>query len=53
MVDPAVFASVGIDPEEFTGFAFGLGIDRMAMLKYGIDNIKHLYENDMRFLEQF
>ncbi len=53
MVDPAVFGFVGIDPEEYTGFAFGLGIDRIAMLKYGIDHIRHLYDNDVRFLEQF
>ena len=53
MVDPEVFKSVGYDPEEFQGFAFGLGIDRIAMLYYGIDNIKHLYENDLRFLNQF
>lgn len=53
MVDPKVFEFVGIDPERYTGFAFGLGIDRMAMLRYGIDNIKYLLENDMRFLEQF
>lgn len=53
MVDPAVFASVGIDAERYTGFAFGLGIDRMAMLKYGIDHIRHFFENDLRFLEQF
>lgn len=53
MVDPAVFGFVGIDPEEYTGFAFGLGIDRIAMLKYGIDHIRHLFDNDARFLEQF
>jgi len=53
MVDPAVFDAVGIDPEEYTGFAFGLGIDRMTMLLYGIDHIRHLYESDVRFLEQF
>jgi len=53
MVDPAVYGFVGIDPEEYTGFAFGLGIDRMAMLKYGIDHIRHFFENDLRFLEQF
>lgn len=53
IVDPKVFEFVGIDPERYTGFAFGLGIDRMAMLRYGIDNIKYLLENDMRFLEQF
>ena len=53
MVDPAVFGFVGIDPEAYTGFAFGLGIDRIAMLKYGIDHIRHLYDNDVRLLEQF
>jgi phenylalanyl-tRNA synthetase alpha chain len=53
MVDPKVFEFVGIDPEKYSGFAFGLGIDRMAMIKYGIDNIKYLLENDIRFLEQF
>ncbi|MEJ2366835.1 MAG: phenylalanine--tRNA ligase subunit alpha [Acidobacteriota bacterium] len=53
MVDPNVFQSVGIDPEEYSGFAFGLGIDRIAMLKFHIDNIKYFYENDLRFLEQF
>jgi len=53
MVDPAVFAGVGIDPEEWTGFAFGLGIERMAMLRYGIDDIRLFYENDLRFLRQF
>lgn len=53
MVDPKVFEFVGIDPDKYSGFAFGLGIDRITMLKYGIDNIKYLIENDMRFLEQF
>jgi phenylalanyl-tRNA synthetase alpha chain len=53
MVDPNVFRAVGYDPEEVTGFAFGLGIERMAMLKYGIDNIRLLFENDVRFLRQF
>lgn len=53
MVHPKVLRGVGIDPEEFTGFAFGLGIDRMAALIYGIDDIRLLYENDTRFLEQF
>ena len=53
MVDPAVFGFVGLDPGEYSGFAFGLGIDRMAMLKYGIDNIKYFYESDLAFLEQF
>jgi phenylalanyl-tRNA synthetase alpha chain len=53
MVDPNVFKSVGYDPEVYTGYAFGMGIDRITMLKYGIDDIRLLYENDMRFLEQF
>ena len=53
MVHPNVLETVGIDPEEFSGFAFGLGIDRMAALMYGIDDIRLLYENDVRFLVQF
>jgi len=53
MVDPAVFANVGYDPEEFSGFAFGLGVERIAMLKYGISDIRLFFENDWRFLEQF
>jgi phenylalanyl-tRNA synthetase alpha chain len=53
MVHPAVFEAVGYDPEEVTGFAFGLGIERIAMLKYGIDDIRLFFENDLRFLQQF
>ncbi|HLG17976.1 MAG TPA: phenylalanine--tRNA ligase subunit alpha [Blastocatellia bacterium] len=53
MVHPNVLEVVGIDPEEFSGFAFGLGIDRMAALMYSIDDIRLLFENDVRFLEQF
>ena len=53
MVHPKVLEMAGYNPEEITGFAFGLGIERIAMLKYGIDDIRLLYENDMRFLEQF
>jgi phenylalanyl-tRNA synthetase alpha chain len=53
MVHPNVLEAVGIDPEEFSGFAFGLGIDRMAGLMYDIDDIRLLFENDIRFLEQF
>ncbi len=53
MVNPAVFEAVGYNPEEVTGFAFGMGIERIAMLKYGIDDIRMFFENDMRFLEQF
>jgi len=53
MVDPNVFQAVGYDPEKITGFAFGMGIDRQAMLKYGINDIRLLFENDVRFLRQF
>ena len=53
MVDPNVLTAVGIDPEEWTGFAFGLGIERIAMRKYGITDIRLLFENDARFLRQF
>lgn len=53
MVDPNVFDAVGIDSEKYTGFAFGMGVDRIAMLLYGIDDIRLLYDNDIRFLEQF
>jgi len=53
MIDPEVFKMVGYDPEVYSGFAFGLGIERIAMLKYGIDDIRLFYENDLRFLSQF
>lgn len=53
MVDPAVFGFVKIDPKKYSGFAFGMGIERIAMLKYAISDIRLFYENDMRFLEQF
>ena len=53
MIDPEVLKMVDYDPEEFSGFAFGLGIERIAMLKYGIDDIRLFYENDLRFLKQF
>jgi phenylalanyl-tRNA synthetase alpha chain len=53
MVNPALYSFVGYDPEEFTGFAFGMGAERLAMLKYGIDDIRLFYENDLRFLQQF
>jgi phenylalanyl-tRNA synthetase alpha chain len=53
MIHPAVFEHCALDPEEFTGFAFGLGIDRIAMLRYGINDIRLLYENAPRFLAQF
>ena len=53
MIDPEVFKMVDYDPEAFSGFAFGLGVERIAMLKYGIDDIRLYYENDLRFLSQF
>jgi phenylalanyl-tRNA synthetase alpha chain len=53
MVDPEVFAHVGIDPEVYTGFAFGMGIERMAMLRHNVSDIKLYYEGDLRFLQQF
>ena len=53
MVHPNVLRNCGIDPEEYSGFAFGFGIDRMVMLSYGLDDIRLLYESDMRFLNQF
>jgi phenylalanyl-tRNA synthetase alpha chain len=53
MVDPEVYRFVHYDPEIYSGFAFGLGIERVAMLKYGIDDIQLFYRNDMRFLRQF
>ena len=53
MVDPEVFKSVNLDPEEWSGFAFGIGVERIAMLSYCIDDIRHFYQNDLRFLKQF
>ena len=53
MVNPAVFKHVGYDTEKYTGYAFGMGVDRIAMLRYQIDDIRILYENDVRFLQQF
>ncbi len=53
MVHPAVFENVGYDTKKYTGFAFGMGIERLAMLKYGIDDLRKFFENDMRFLGQF
>jgi phenylalanyl-tRNA synthetase alpha chain len=53
MVHPKVLQMSGYDPEQVTGFAFGMGVERIAMLKYGIDDLRLLYENDVRFLEQF
>jgi len=53
MVHPALYENVGYDADRYTGFAFGMGVERIAMLKYGIDDIRKFFENDMRFLEQF
>ena len=53
MVHPQVFRNVGYDQEEITGFAFGMGVERIAMIKYGIDDIRQFYYNDVRFLAQF
>lgn len=53
MVDPAVYGFVGYDPDKYSGFAFGMGIERVAMLKYGLDDIRMFYESDLRFLSQF
>ncbi|MEM7674330.1 MAG: phenylalanine--tRNA ligase subunit alpha [Verrucomicrobiota bacterium] len=53
MVDPAVFEAVGYDPDIYSGYAFGFGLERLAMILYGIDDIRHFYQNDLRFLRQF
>jgi len=53
MVHPNVLRAVGIDPERYTGFAFGLGVERFAMLRYGVDDLRSFYDNDVRFLRQF
>ena len=53
MVDPNVLAGVGIDPEEYTGFAFGFGLERIAMVRYDIDEIRTFFDGDVRFLAQY
>jgi phenylalanyl-tRNA synthetase alpha chain len=53
MVNPAVYGFVGYDPKRYSGFAFGIGVDRFAMLKYGISDIQLFFQNDVRFLRQF
>ena len=53
MVHPKVLENCGIDSDKYTGFAFGFGLDRIAMLKYGITDLRLMYENDVRFLNQF
>jgi phenylalanyl-tRNA synthetase alpha chain len=53
MVHPNVFRHVGYDPEKFTGFAFGMGVERVAMRRWKLDDVRYLVENDVRFLSQF
>ncbi len=53
MIDPEVFKSVNYDPEVYSGFAFGMGLERVAMLKYGVSDLRLFFENDQRFLRQF
>jgi phenylalanyl-tRNA synthetase alpha chain len=53
MVHPKVFQAVGYDPDQWSGWAFGFGIERIAMIRYGIGDIRLFYENDLRFLRQF
>jgi phenylalanyl-tRNA synthetase alpha chain len=53
MVHPNVLNAVGVDPEEYTGYAFGMGVERLAMLRYGVDDLRMFFDNDLRFLRQF
>ena len=53
MVHPQVLENVGIDSERYTGFAFGMGVERLAMLRYGVNDLRLFFDNDLRFLEQF
>lgn len=53
MVHPEILENMGYDSDKYTGFAAGLGVERIAMLRYGVDDIRHFYENDIRFLRQF
>jgi len=53
MVDPEVYSHVGYDPEKYSGYAFGMGIERITMLRFGLDDIRIFFENDVRFLKQF
>jgi len=53
MVDPAVLSGSGVDPEEWSGFAFGFGTDRLPLARHGIDDLREMFTNDIRFLEQF
>ena len=53
MVHPEVFRHAGVDSEKYTGYAFGMGVERLAMLRYGVNDLRLFFENDMRFLQQF
>jgi phenylalanyl-tRNA synthetase alpha chain len=53
MVDPNVFENVGIDNDKYVGYAFGMGVERIAMLKFGVNDIRVFFDNDKRFLKQF
>ena len=53
VVHPRVFENCGVDPEQWSGFAFGLGVERLAMLRYGVTDLRQFFENDLRFLRQF
>ncbi|MBL4623049.1 MAG: phenylalanine--tRNA ligase subunit alpha, partial [Immundisolibacteraceae bacterium] len=53
MVHPKVLSNVGLDPEIYSGFAFGMGVERLAMLRYGVDDLRTFFDNDLRFLTQF
>ena len=53
MVHPNVLESAGVDPEKYTGYAFGMGVERLAMLRYGVSDLRTFFENDLRFLRQF
>jgi phenylalanyl-tRNA synthetase alpha chain len=53
MVHPNVLRNVGVDPAAFNGYAFGMGVERLTMLRYGVDDLRAFFENDLRFLEQF
>jgi len=53
MLQPNVLKASGVDPERYSGYAFGAGIDRLAMLRYGVNDVRLFFENDLRFLEQF
>jgi len=52
-VHPNVLKAVGIDPEQYSGYAFGMGVERMAMLRYGVSDLRDFFQNDLRFLAQF